>query len=106
MKTRIAYVSYNSAEVTQFKVKSSKDTTNLYYGDTYTPDFKGRLLAEIRDADKGSGDIEITVEDGPINDLRKSTIRLTCLEAEAVLTALLARQRLHAGYELQLYKKD
>lgn len=88
MKKRIALVSYNNCNVNQYSVKSDPNTTQIN-------DSNGTIaVVSERTDDHG---LSVKIAD--------STINLDAGEAELLLTALLAHQRLQEGYNLELYKK-
>lgn len=91
MKKRIALVSYADSTVIQY------DLTFRQRG-TESLSEEG-VKTEIKDIDAGDGTgVEVKIG--------TSRITLTARETEALLTTLLAHQRVVEGFNVELYKKD
>jgi hypothetical protein len=99
MKKRIALVSYANCQVTAYQVKhSGRSTAVIASGSAFQPQENGQTVATIVEEDGG---VRVTVPNGT----EYNTIRLSAVETERLLTALIAHQTLREGFNVELYKK-
>jgi hypothetical protein len=99
MKKRTALVSYSNCHISAYQVKQAGFTTVLVAaGDAYAPQEKGVTVATVKEEDGG---LSVTIPNGS----EFSTIRLSAVETERLLTALIAHQQLREGFNVEFYKK-
>lgn len=99
MKKRIALVSYKTCEISAYEVENRGQATTVFStGNAFEPESNGTVAAMVAEEDGG---LSVTVPNGT----EHSTIRLSAVEAERLLVALTAHQRLREGCNVDLFKK-